>query len=226
VTDPYTFKSLPYDPIKDFAVVSKVAEVTFLVMAHPSVKAMTLPELFALAKAEPGKLLIATDGQRRFSGMIAAWLDKLAGTHISPVPYTAQTQSIQDAIAGRVHLIILAVPNAAATIANGTLRALAVTSAQRLPAYPDVGAVSEIFPGFDFAGWWVLTAPTGTPQDILERVNREMNIILKDPVVVNRMREIGFITHGAGALAEARDYVQRQYEAWGKLVHEIGLQPE
>jgi tripartite-type tricarboxylate transporter receptor subunit TctC len=226
VTDPYTFKLLPYDPIKDFAVVSKVAEVTFLVMAHPSVKATTLPELFALAKAEPGKLLIATDGQRRFSGMIAAWLDKLAGTHISPVPYTAQTQSIQDAIAGRVHLIILAVPNAAATIANGTLRALAVTSAQRLPAYPDVGAVSEVFPGFDFAGWWVLTAPTGTPQDILERVNREMNTILKDPVVVNRMREIGFITHGAGTLAEARDYVQRQYEAWGKLVHEIGLQPE
>jgi tripartite-type tricarboxylate transporter receptor subunit TctC len=226
VTDPYTFKSLPYDPMKAFVPVAKIAEVTFMILAHPSVKAATLPELFALAKAEPDKLLIATDGARRFSGMIAAWVDKLAGTRISPVPYVAQPQSIQDAVAGRVQLIILAVPNAAALIANGSLRPLAVTSARRLPAYPDVAAVSEIFPGFDFTGWWVLTAPTGTPAEILGRVNREMQAILKDPAVVKRLGDIGFVTHGAGTLAEARDYVRAQYEAWGKVVREIGLQPE
>ena len=124
VTDPYTFKSLPYNPMKDFVIVSKVAEVTFVILAHPSVKATTLPELFALAKAEPDKLLIATDGA------------------------------------------------------------------------------------------------------IIARVNRELDAILKDPAVAGRMRDIGFITHGAGTLDEARGYVQAQYEAWGKVVREIGLQPE
>src|SRR2546430_219588 len=102
VTDPYTFKSLPYNPMKDFAVISRIAEVTFTVLAHPDVPAKNLPELFAYAKANPDKLAIATDGPRRFSGMIAAWLNKLAGTSISYVPYTQMTQGLQDMIAGRV----------------------------------------------------------------------------------------------------------------------------
>src|SRR3569833_552340 len=87
VVDPYTFKSLPYDPIKDFTVISRIAEVSFMVLAHPDVPAKNLPELFAYAKANPGKLSVATDGARRFSGMVAAWLNKLAGTDISTVPY-------------------------------------------------------------------------------------------------------------------------------------------
>ena len=115
VTDPYTFKSLPYDPMKDFTVISRIAEVTFMVLAHPDVPAKNLPELFAYAKANPDKLAIATDGPRRFSGMIAAWLNKLAGTKISYVPYTQMTQGMQDVIAGRVQLIILAVPDGQGT---------------------------------------------------------------------------------------------------------------
>jgi tripartite-type tricarboxylate transporter receptor subunit TctC len=170
--------------------------------------------------------LIATDGQRRFSGMIAAWLDKLAGTRLSPVPYTSMQQGVQDAISGRVQLIILGVPAATGAIANGTLRPLAVTSSRRLPAYENVPTVGETFPGFDFTGWMALAAPTGTPSDVLGRLNREMDVILKDAAVVNRLRDIGFVTDGAGTLQQARDYVLAQYEAWGKLVHEIGLQPE
>ena len=99
-----------------------------MVLAHPSVPAKTLPELLAYAKAEPDKLAIATDGARRFSGMIAAWINKLAGTAISYVPYVQMTQGVQDALAGRVQLIILAVPTARGHIASGTLRPLAVTS--------------------------------------------------------------------------------------------------
>ena len=175
VTDPYTFKSLPYDPMKDFTVISRIAEVTFMVLAHPDVPAKNLPELFAYAKANPDKLAIATDGPRRFSGMIAAWLNKLAGTNISYVPYTQMTQGMQDVIAGRVQLMILAVPAAKGQVAAGKLRALAVTSPKRMPELPDVPAVAETFPGFDFAGWWVLAAPTGVPADIVARVNREMD---------------------------------------------------
>src|SRR4249919_3745146 len=133
VTDPYTFKSLPYDPMKDFTVISRIAEVTFTVLAHPDVPVKNLPELLAYAKANPDKLAIATDGPRRFSGMIAAWLNKLGGTNISYVPYTQMTQGLQDVIAGRVQLLILAYPAAKGHIASGKLRALAVTSPNRMP---------------------------------------------------------------------------------------------
>ena len=186
VTDPHTYKSLPYDPVKAFDVVSNIAEVSFMILAHPDVPAKTLPELIAYAKANPDKLQIATDGPRRFSGLIAAWINKLAGTDISYVPYVQMTQGIQDVISGRVQLIILAVPAARGHIAGGKLNALAVTSAKRLADYPNVPTVAETFPGFDFAGWWVLAAPAGVPAPILERVNKEMSIVLKDPEVIEQ----------------------------------------
>ncbi len=226
VSDPHTYKSLPYDPMKAFDVISSIAEVSFVLLAHPSVPAKNLPELIAYAKANPDKLTVATDGPRRFSGMIAAWINKLAGTKISYVPYVQMTQGIQDVHAGRVQLVIIAVPAARGHIANGTLRPLAVTSAKRLEAYPDVPAVAETFPGFDFAGWWLLAAPKGVPADILARVNREMAAILTDPAVVTKLKNIGFVSRGGGSMEEVRAYVQSQYEAWGKLVKEIGLQPE
>ena len=226
VTDPHTYKSLPYDPIKAFDVVSNIAEVSFMVLAHPSVPAKTLPELIAYAKANPDKLQIATDGPRRFSGLIAAWINKLAGTNITYVPYVQMTQGVQDVIAGRVQLIILAVPAARGHIAGGKLIPLAVTSLKRQEAYADVAAVSETFPGFDFAGWWVLAAPAGVPAPTLERVNREMAAIMTEPEMVQRLNKIGFRSRGGGTMQQTRDYVNAQYAAWGKLVKEIGLQPE
>jgi tripartite-type tricarboxylate transporter receptor subunit TctC len=226
VTDPYTFKSLPYNPMKDFTVISRIAEVAFTVLAHPDVPVKSLPELFAYTKANPDKLTIATDGPRRFSGMIAAWLNKLGGTNMSYVPYTQMTQGLQDVIAGRVQLLILAFPAAKGLVASAKLRALAVTSPNRMPELPDVPAVGETFPGFDFAGWWVLAAPTGVPADIIARVNREMDGIMKDPEVVGRLETAGFKTRGGGTLKEVNDFVQGQHAAWGTLVREIGLQPE
>jgi tripartite-type tricarboxylate transporter receptor subunit TctC len=226
VVDPYTFKSLPYDPIKDFTVISRIAEVTFMVLAHPDVPAKNLPELFAYAKDHPDKIAIATDGARRFSGMIAAWLNKLAGTKMSYVPYTQMTQGIQDVLAGRVQIVIIAVPAAKGHVAAGKLRPLAVTSLKRLPEYPDVQAVSETFPGFDFAGWFALAAPTGVPPAIIERVHNEVNAILKDPAVSGKLKTMGFAAYGGGTLQQTQDYIRAQHAAWGNLVKEIGLKPE
>jgi tripartite-type tricarboxylate transporter receptor subunit TctC len=226
VTDPWTYKSLPYDPIKDFEPISSIAEVSFMLLAHPSVPAKTLPELIALAKSAPDTLSVATDGARRFSGMIAAWINKLAGTRISYVPYVQMTQGIQDALAGRVSLIILGAGQAQGYIAGGALNPLAVTAARRLADFPNVPAVAETFPGFDFTGWWVLAAPTGVPPAILARVNRELEVILNDPAVTERMSKAGFISRGGGTIEATRAYVAAQHAAWGKLVQEIGLQPE
>src|SRR6266700_7003395 len=116
VSNPHTFKSLPYDPVKDFVPVAMIAKGPFFVLVHPSVPVNTLAELVAYDKANPGKLAWATDGLRNFTGMMAAWLNKIAGTSILTVPYATMPPGIQDTLAGRTQLVILAVPAAAPRI--------------------------------------------------------------------------------------------------------------
>jgi tripartite-type tricarboxylate transporter receptor subunit TctC len=226
VTNPYTFKSLPYDPIADFVPVAMVAKGPFIVLAHPSAQAKTLGELFAYEKANPGKLTFATDGPRNFSGILAAWVNKLGGVSILQVPYATMPQGVQDALAGRVQLIILAVPSAASHIASGALRPLAVSSLTRLSNYPDIPAISDTFPGIEMIGWFIIAAPAGTPADIVAQMNRELDKILKDPEIVAKLATVGFFTEGADTPEATRAFVKAQYELWGKVAHDIGLQPE
>ena len=226
VTNPYTFKSLPYDPARDFVPVSMVASNPFFLLANPALPAKTLPELIALAKAEPGKLLAATDGQRNFSGMLTAWFNKRAGTSIVQVPYATMPQGAQDALAGRVQLVVLAVPSAAALMEQGQLRALGVSSLKRLPGFESTPSISETLPGFDFIGWFAVVAPTGTPPEVIQRMNHEVDAALKDVEIARRMRDVGMYTEGGGTPEQAAAYVRAQLEQWGKIIQEIGLQPE
>jgi len=226
VTNPYTFKSLPYDPFRDFAPVGKIADGPFLVLANPQVPAKTFPELIALAKSSPGKLTFATDGPRNFSGMIAAWINKLAGTEIVQVPYATMPQGIQDAIAGRVQLTIVAIPSAAPFIQSGSLRPLAISTRERALGYEYIPPVGDTLPGFDFGGWMAVVAPSKTPVDILQRLNREMDLVLKQPEIADRLREIGFYTSGASTTEQTGDFIRAQFESWGRVVKEIGIEPE
>lgn len=226
VTNPYTFKALPYDPIRDFVPVGKIADGPFLLLANAEVTAKTLPELIVQAKAAPGKFTFATDGARNFSGMIAAWINKLAGTKIDQVPYATMPQGIQDTIAGRVQLTVLAIPSAAPFIKNGALHPLAISTQQRAPGYEDVAPVADTFPGFDFDGWMAVVAPAATPPEIVARMNQELNKVLSEPDIVERLRQIGFYTTGAGTPAATGAFVQAQLDAWGKVVKEIGIEPQ
>jgi tripartite-type tricarboxylate transporter receptor subunit TctC len=226
VTNPYTFKALPYDPLNDFVPIAMIAQNPFLVLAHPGVPAKTLAELIAYDKANPGKLTFATDGPRNLSGMLAAWLNKLGGANILQVPYATMPQGVQDTLAGRVQLTVLAVPSAAPHIASGALRALATSSPARLANYPQIPTIAETFPGIEFSGWFALAAPAGTPEAVIERLNRELAVILKNPQIVGKLAELGFFTYEPEAPAAVRAYVRAQYELWGKLTRDIGLKPE
>ncbi len=226
VTNPYTFKALPYDPFKDFVTVGKVAEGPFVLLAHPDVPAGDLKSLIAYAKANPAKLNFATDGAKNFSGMIAAWINKLGGLDIPQVPYSAMPQGAQDTIAGRVQLVILAVPSARPLMDAGKLKALATSMPQRVPGLDKVPAMAETFPGFDLTGWMALSAPASTPVAIVERMNRALDAVLQEPAMVKRLAEIGFFTRGAGTTAEAAAYVRAQYDEWGKVIAAIGIKPE
>src|SRR5262249_8012063 len=179
LTNPSTFKSLPYDPIADFVQVGLVAKGPFIVLTHPSVPAKTLRELFAYDKANPGKLTFATDGPRNFSGILAAWIDKLCGANIVQVPYATMPQGVQDTLAGRTQVTIPAVPSATPHIGPGALRPLAVSSLQRLPNFTDIPPISDSFPGVEMIGWFSIAAPAGTPPEIVARMNQELDKILK-----------------------------------------------
>ena len=226
VTNPYTFKSLPYDPFKDFVAVGKVAAAPFMLLAHPDVPARTLPELVTYAKTNPGKLNFATDGAKNFSGMIAAWINKLGGIDVPQVAYSTMPQGAQDTVSGRVQLTVLAIQMAGPLIESRKLNALAISMPKRAPGFETVPSVAETFPGFDVTGWMMIVAPTGTPAPIVERLNREMNVVLGDPAVVKRLRDIGFYTDGAGTSAETDAYIKSQYEVWGKVVADIGIKAE
>jgi tripartite-type tricarboxylate transporter receptor subunit TctC len=226
VTNPYTFKSLPYDPLADFVSVSMIAKGPFVVLAHPSMPTKSLPEVIAYEKLHPGTLTFATDGPRNFSGILASWLNKLGGMNILQVPYATMPQGIQDVMAGRVQLIILAVPSAAPHITSGALRPLAVSSLKRFARFANVPAIAETFPGVDFIGWFVLAAPKATPSNVVIRLNREIDEILKNVEISNKLAQVGFFTEGADTPDGTAKYVQSQYEFWGKVTRDIGLQPE
>src|SRR5207245_4849703 len=138
VSNPHTFKSLPYDPARDFVPVAMIAKGPFFVLVHPSVPVKTLAELVAYDRAHPGKLACATDGLRNFTGLMAPWLNKIAGTGVLTVPYATMPLGIQDTLAGSTQLVILAVPARSPRISSGDLRPPAATVAQPSPCYEDV----------------------------------------------------------------------------------------
>jgi len=224
--NPHTFKSLPYDPVADFTYISMVSKATFFVLAHPDVPAKTLPELIALDKAKPDQLTVAVDGPKNSSGMLAAWLNKKAGMHLVLIPYATMPQGVQDAVAGRVQLIIAAGLTAGPLVDRGAMRALAVSSATRIPGHAQVPTIAETFPGFEFVGWFVLAAPKGTPSDIVNRLNHEMDQILKGPELVKRLGELGFYIDGAYTPEAVAEFVRSQRDKWGEIVRMIGIEPE
>lgn len=225
-SNPHTFKSLPYDPVKDFIPVSMIAKGPFMILAHPQVKANSLRELFAAAKAAPGTISIATEGSRNFTGILAAWLNKKAGIQTIEVPYTTITNGIQDAIAGRVQLIALPIPSAAPLIADGKLKPLAVSSLKPMPKFESIPPIADALPDVELVGWFVFVAPANTPEAIIARMNQEMSRILNDPSIRARLAELGVYTEGAGSVEDTGKFIKQQYGIWKQVVQEIGLEPQ
>jgi tripartite-type tricarboxylate transporter receptor subunit TctC len=224
--NPHTFKSLPYDPEKDFVFISMVSKAAFFILAHPDVPTKSLAELIAFDKAHPGQLAIAVDGPKNSSGMLAAWLNKKTGLHMVLVPYTAMPQGVQDTISGHVQLTIAAGLLAGPLIDRGALYPLAVSSSKRIPGYLQVPTIAETLPQVEFVGWFVLAAPKNTPIEIVNRLNREMNQILSDPALDTRLSALGFYVDGTYSPEATTEFVRSQRDKWGEIVHTIGIEPE
>ena len=226
VMNPFTFKSLPYDPVKDFIPVAMLAKSPFVLAARPSVPARTLAELIALDKAQPSKLALANEGPRTFGGMIGQMLNVTAGLKLLQVPYVGPPQAIQDTLGGRTQLVLVSSAALNPFLKRGDLRPLAVSAATRVPGLEQVPTLAETFPGFAYVGWYVLLAPAGTPARTLQRVNQDVDRVLNDPEVTSRLRDLGLVTEGAGTSQSVARFLGDERALWARTVRDIGIQPE
>jgi tripartite-type tricarboxylate transporter receptor subunit TctC len=228
VTNPYTFKKLPYDPIKDFVPVAMVARSNHVLLVNPEVKATTLPELIALEKLAPGSLSLAVDGPRNISGLIAQSINKQAGTNFVLVPYNTTTNAVQDIITGRIQVTIQSASVAEPFIAANTLRPLAVAGSTRVASLPDVPAISETLKSVDLQGWFMLMAPVGTPPEIVQKLSAEVARAISSPEVRERAPTLGFDVRIGDAVtpAGAKQFLDTELAATGKVIQGLGIQPE
>ena len=226
VTNAFTFKSLPYDPARDFVPVRLVGRSPFVIAAGAGFAGKDLADTLARAKAAPGTIAIATEGPKTFSGMLADAVAQMAGVKFNHVPYTKAPDALQDVIGGRVQLVCL--PDAALSsyLKGGQVRGLAVSTAQRQADLPGVPALAETFPGFEYTGWNGLFAPAGTPAEVVARLARDVEEVLSQPEVARRFASLGSIPEPRMSVAEFDAFVRAERERWGRLVKSLGIQPE
>ena len=225
VTNPLTFKALPYDPPRDFDAVGMIAKSPMVVAVGAGVPVKSLAELIALDKSKPNTLSAAHEGPRTFSGMMSQALNLITGMQVLQVPYNGATPAIQDTIGGRTQIVLLSSAAVAPFIKRGDLRPLAVTVARRVAGLENVPTLAETYPGVDYAGWFALLAPAGTPREVVLRVNRELNSVLAEPDVAQRLRDLGLVLE-PGTPEALNEFLAAERARWSRLVKEIGLQPE
>jgi tripartite-type tricarboxylate transporter receptor subunit TctC len=223
--NPSLYKSLPFNFLKDFTLIAGVGELPMVMDGAVSFPAKTPAEFIAYAKANPGKVNVASFGTRTISHLSIELLKMSTGIDVVHVPYTGGAPMLTDLFSGRVQAGMDALPNSLPHIRNGGIRGLAILSGKRSPALPDTPTMGETVPGYDVTPWTAVVAPTGTPGDVVDVLNREINAGLADPGVKARFAEVG-ATPLVYSPAEIRNVVEKDTERWAKVVKAAGIEPE
>jgi tripartite-type tricarboxylate transporter receptor subunit TctC len=226
VTNLYTFKSLPYDPRKDFTPVGMIGLSPFVIAVHPDLPVKSLEDLVAYAKANPDKLSVATEGTKTLSGLLADMIAATGGVKILHVPYNGVQPGILDTIAGRTQLTVQSSTALNAHLKRGALRPVAVSAPKRVSGLEQVPTLGETWAGFQYVGWHAVVAPSGAPEEAIRRFNRDLDAAMKEPDVAQRLVEFGIVTEGAGTPAELGEFLRAEHGRWSKLARDIGVVPE
>ncbi len=226
IINPLLVKKLPYDTFRDFAPVSMVVIVPQLLVVHPGVPAATLKELLTLARSRPGQLNYASVGVGSPNHLGMELLKSMAGVDMVHVPYKGATPAMADLIAGQVQLAFNGMASVLPQIASGKLKALAIGSARRSPAAPDVPTVAESgLTGFEYTAWNGNFAPAGTPPALIAKISTDIRNALTAPDVVQRLASLGS-EPAASTPAQFAAYMQEDHVRWSRVVKTIGLKPE
>ena len=226
VTNPLLFKTLPYDPAKDFVPVAFIARSPFAVLVRGDSPVTSIDDLVARSKATPGTLTLGNEGPRTFSGMIARLFNARSQAGANLVPYANVGVGTQDLIGGHVDAMVADLASTAALARQGRLRVLATTSARRVAGWDAVPALAEKLPGFDMVGWFAVVAPTGTPAAAVERCNRDLNALLNDKDVADRIAAIGPLVDGSMNADAVGAFLKAEATRWQAVTKEIGVLPE
>jgi tripartite-type tricarboxylate transporter receptor subunit TctC len=222
---PHTSKYIPYDALKDFAPIA-VSTTNYLgIVAYPEAPFKSVGEMISYAKANPGKLTVATNGEGGFPHLAFEHLRVMGGFTFTHVPYKGSAAIATDVIGGQVQVGIDGISGLAPHVRSGRLRLLAITNRARVPLWPDTPIAGEAVPGYESGGWFGYVAPAGTPRNIISKLNEEINRAVASPDISEKLIGLGLII-----VTESPEYfadlIRSDYAKYGKLTRDIGFQPQ
>ena len=223
---PWVYAKVNFDPIKDFAPIALTAEMPLVLLVNPNVQAKTAPELVQRVKANPGKFNYGSSGVGAIEHLTSAQFVSAYDLKVSHIPYKGTAPALIDLISGQTEFMLTTLNTAIPFVKDGRLIALGVSSVERSRALPGVPTIAEAMKS-DFAStaWQGMVAPAATPPEIIETLNRVVNAVLKDPVVVQQLADQGVITLG-GTSNKYRSFIQTEYARWQHVVKESGAKVE
>lgn len=220
------YAKLPYDPVKDFAPVTLVASVPNVLVVNATIPAKSVKELIALAKAKPGQLTFASSGNGTSIHLSGELFKTMTGTFMLHIPYKGSAPALTDLMGGQTNMMFDNLPSSMPHIKSGMLRALAVTSAKRSPALPDVPTIAEAgVPGYEASSWFGVLAPAGTPKEIVARLNADIVKVLAAPDIKERLSAQGADPVG-NTPEQFAAYIRTEQIKWAKVVKDSGAKIE
>jgi tripartite-type tricarboxylate transporter receptor subunit TctC len=220
------YEKLPFDFVRDVAPVGMVERVPLVMEVHPSVPAKTVPEFIAYAKANPGKLNMASAGIGGPQHIAGELFKFMAGVDLAHIPYKGSTPAVTDLVAGQVQVMFDVTVTALPQIKAGKTRALGVTTLERLPFLPDVPTIDSFLKGYEAAGWIGIGAPKGTPADIIATLNKHTNAAVLDATIKQRFIDLGAIAVPPNTPDEFAKFIAENIEKWAKVIKFANIKPQ
>jgi tripartite-type tricarboxylate transporter receptor subunit TctC len=217
-------KKLPYDPAKDFVPLAMVASAPFLLLVNPELPVHSVKELIAYAKANPGKLSYGSGGVGAPHHLYMELFKSMTGTQMTHVPYKGSLPALNDLVGGHIQLMFCDIPPAAGMVAAGKVRVLGVSTAERVPSFPDVPTVAEAgVPGFAVAAWFMIVAPARTPAAIVDKLHKELIAVMSEPDVKARISKLSLVPLPTPSVGDMQAYVKNEIARWGEIVQQAGI---
>jgi tripartite-type tricarboxylate transporter receptor subunit TctC len=220
------YESLNFDFLQDIAPVALAERVAMIMEVTPTFPAQTVPEFIAYAKAHPGKINMASAGIGGPQHVAGELFKFMTGVEMTHVPYRGTTPAVTDLLAGQVQVMFDVTPTALPQIKAGKLRALAVTTAQRLAALPDLPTVAEFVKGYEASAWIGVGAPTGTPPEIIALLNKEINAAIADTTIERRLADLGATTVAPNSPVEFAKFIAEDAAKWRQVISSAGIKPQ
>lgn len=224
-TTPFLYKEATYDVVRDLDSIGTIAVTPMLFVSNPEFPAKTLAEAIAAAKAAPGAVALASSSRGSIPNLAGELLGRRAGVQFQNIPYQTSSQAVQAVVGNQVPLFVDGVGAMVQLVRSGKLRALAVASETVLPGLEGIPLAKDTVPGLNLYGWFALMAPKNTPKDVVTRLNRELNDIIKQPDVIEKFHSMG--TYARASTPEgAQQFIRNEITMFGDVIKASGLKPE